>query len=372
MFSHPMSPQVAPVHNRVPSLDGWRGVAVMLVLGGHMQYADGFPARYAWVSHVFDGNLGVRIFFVLSGFLITLLLLREGRLTGRISLRRFYVRRALRILPIYVAFLLVLALLGAAGLYADATSSWIGCLTFTRNVIGRGNSATVHLWSLAIEEQFYMLWPLLLAAFAPWRRPRVFVPLLLLVIVASPVLRGTLMSEAPGGSLLNRLFEAKSGLMYADSLVVGCLGAFLVVPVASAPAWLDTPVLSAIAFAAIAGASWLQQSPAPAWLVVLVPTVQAVAVMFLIWSTAFRAPGVLFRLLNLPPMVWVGTLSYSIYVWQMLFLSHFVPRFTGAWTHDWKRWVIGVFVVAAMSYYGLEKPMLKLKKRYSSPGALAV
>jgi peptidoglycan/LPS O-acetylase OafA/YrhL len=367
-----MSSQLAPAYNRVPSLDGWRAVAVMLVLAAHMPYADGFPARYAWVSYVFDGDLGVRIFFVLSGFLITLLLLREGRLVGDISLTRFYVRRALRILPIYFTYLLVLALLAAAGLYADTLSSWIGSLTFTRNVIGRGRSATVHLWSLAIEEQFYLLWPLLLATFAPWRRPRGVVPLLLLVIVASPVMRGTLMSEAPGGPFLNRLFEAKSGLMYADSLVVGCLAAFLVLQAASAPAWLGTKALSAVAFVAIAGGHWLQQSAAPRWLVVLVPSVQAVAVMFLIWSTAFRPPGVLFRLLNLRPIVWVGTLSYSIYVWQLLFLSHFVPRFTGAWTHDWKRWVIGVFVVAATSYYGLEKPMLKLKQRFSSPGALAV
>jgi peptidoglycan/LPS O-acetylase OafA/YrhL len=160
--------------------------------------------------------------------------------------------------------------------------------------------------------------------------------------------------------------------MYADSLVVGCLAAFLVLRAARVPAWLGTPILSAVAFAVIAGACWLQHSPAPMWLVALVPGVQAIAIMFLIWSTAFRPPGVLSRLLNLRPIAWVGTLSYSIYVWQFLFLSHFVPRFTGAWTHDWKRWVIGVFVVASMSYYGLEKPMLRLKHRFSSPGALAV
>ena len=88
--------------------------------------------------------------------------MQEAGLTGSISLTRFYIRRALRILPIYVTYLLVLALLTAFGLYHDSPSSWLGALTFTRNMIGQGRSATVQLWSLAVEEQFYLLWPILL------------------------------------------------------------------------------------------------------------------------------------------------------------------------------------------------------------------
>jgi len=140
-----------------------------------MPFTDGFPQQYGYqLEKAFDGELGVRIFFVLSGFLITHLLLEEASATGTISLKRFYIRRTLRILPIYVTYLLVLGVLTALGLYHDSFSSWIGALTFTRNMIGQGRSATVQLWSLAVEEQFYLLWPMTLYAFSLWRRPRAF------------------------------------------------------------------------------------------------------------------------------------------------------------------------------------------------------
>ena len=187
---------------RIPSLDGWRAIGVTLVLVSHMPFSAGFPEPYAYqLTEVFDGELGVRLFFVLSGFLITHLLLAEARASGGISLKRFYIRRALRILPIYVAYLLVLGVLTALGLYHDALSSWIGALTFTRNMIGQGRSATVQLWSLAVEEQFYLVWPLVLGTFALWRRPRAFVWVLLLGIAACPIMRATLVPATPGGSL---------------------------------------------------------------------------------------------------------------------------------------------------------------------------
>lgn len=336
-----------------------------------MPFADGFPQQHAgWLTAVFDGNLGVRIFFVLSGFLITLLLLREAGARDTISLKRFYIRRALRILPIYITYLLVLAVLSACGLYHDAPSSWIGSLTFTRNMVGRGQSATSQLWSLAVEEQFYLLWPMTLSAFALWRRPRAFVTALLLVIVACPIVRATLMVTEPGGSVVNRILGTGSGLMYADSLVVGCLAAFFVERTTQAPAWLTTRSLQGLAVACIVAGRYLEGSSvaAPALLAV-VPSVQAVSVMFLIWATAFQPPGLLSRLLNVRPVVLVGTLSYSIYVWQLLFVSHFAPGFRGFWTHDWRWWMFGAVATSAVSYYGVEKPFLTLKERFSSPEA---
>jgi len=351
----------------MPSLDGWRAVGVTLVLVSHMPFTAGFPTQYEQrLVNVFDGELGVRIFFVLSGFLITFLLLREANEFDTISLKRFYIRRALRILPIYVVYLLVLALLSALGLYSDTASSWIGAVTFTRNMIGAGRSATTQLWSLAVEEQFYLLWPLTLSTFALWRRPRAFVSVLLLVIVACPILRAMLVSATPGGSVVNRILGSQSGLMFADSLVVGCLAAWLVQRTAQAPAWLATPALRGLAVACIVGGRYAQMTIGPtAWLLAVVPSIQAVSIMFLIWATAFEPPGLLARLLNLRPVVLVGTLSYSIYVWQFLFVSHFVPMFSGVWTHDWKWWMFCAVAVSAASYYGLEKPFLTLKQRFS-------
>jgi peptidoglycan/LPS O-acetylase OafA/YrhL len=280
---------------------------------------------------VFDGELGVRLFFVLSGFLITYLLLGETARSGSISLSRFYARRSLRILPIYVTYLTVLALLTGLGVYHDTWSSWFGALTFTRNLFGIGRSATVQLWSLAIEEQFYLLWPVTLAIFSLSSRPRAFVAVAIAAIVACPIVRATLTSSSPGGSLINRLLGPQSALMYVDSLVVGCLGAFLVRAAPAVPRLLESPVLPVIAFATVAAGRLVQLvRPSNSWPVALVPGVQALAMMFLIWVSAFPRPGVLSRVLNWRPVILLGTLSYSVYVWQFLFISHFVPGFSGS------------------------------------------
>jgi len=91
---------------RLPSLDGWRAVSILIVLGFHCTFASGFPSALRPVFHwLFDGSLGVRFFFVISGFLITWLLLCEHEQRGAINLRSFYIRRALRILPVYLVFL---------------------------------------------------------------------------------------------------------------------------------------------------------------------------------------------------------------------------------------------------------------------------
>ena len=96
----------------------------------------------------------------------------ESDRDGRVSLRAFYTRRALRILPVYVLYLAVIAVLTAVGLYADTATAWIGALTFTRNLIGRTDSLTGHYWSLSIEGQFYFVWPVTVVGLQLWRRPR--------------------------------------------------------------------------------------------------------------------------------------------------------------------------------------------------------
>ena len=353
--------------DRIRSLDGWRAVGVSLVLVSHAPYTTGFPARFEGpLASVFDGELGVRIFFVLSGFLITYLLLEEAGRTGSISLRRFYVRRALRILPIYVTYLLTLALLTALGLYHDSFSSWFGSLTFTRNLFGAGRSATSQLWSLAVEEQFYLVWPMAFATWALWRRPRAFVAVSVLTIVVCPIIRATLLSLVPGGSLVNRLLGPQSGLIYADSLVVGCLAAFLIRRGTALPPALESPLFSVAAILLVAGGRVLEYVLAPpSWIYALIPSVQAVAIMYLIWVSAFHTPGVMSRVLNLRPVVLLGTLSYSIYVWQFVFVAHFTPKMAGFWTHDWKWWMPCALAAAAVSYYGVERPFLKLKTRFA-------
>src|SRR5207253_8276854 len=96
---------------RFPSLDGWRAISILLVLGTHSTHTAGFPPAAVSYFLIFDGDFGVRCFFVISGFLITWLMIKEHDETGRVSLKHFYIRRALRILPVYFAFMSVLWLL---------------------------------------------------------------------------------------------------------------------------------------------------------------------------------------------------------------------------------------------------------------------
>jgi peptidoglycan/LPS O-acetylase OafA/YrhL len=118
---------------RIPSLDGWRAVSIVFVLLSHASASKGFPPQIELFTKWFSGELGVQIFFTISGFLITLLLLREFDTSGSINLRAFYERRALRILPVYFAFVLVMLFMQFTTIYRGTLAEWMHALTFTAN-----------------------------------------------------------------------------------------------------------------------------------------------------------------------------------------------------------------------------------------------
>jgi len=215
---------------RLPSLDGWRAVSIIFVLGNHCTLSSGFPESLGPVfSWLFDGNLGVRFFFVISGFLITYLLVQEHMQTGRISLRKFYMRRALRILPVYSVFLLVMFLLQTFTTWHQPLISWIANLTFTSNFLPV-SLTTVHLWMLAVEEQFYLLWPVILVFLsAKWNERTMFfilgTPLIVAPIWREISYRITYMEDSP--AKIRHFFPPGSFLNYFDSLAVGCITAIL-------------------------------------------------------------------------------------------------------------------------------------------------
>jgi len=355
--------------SRIPSLDGWRAISIVIVILSHFEFATGFSKTLApaWVR-LFQGDLGVRIFFVISGFLITYLLLVEAERTGRPSLKQFYIRRVLRIFPVYYLFAAVLVALTVAGLYSDQWSTWLATLTFTRNFAGRGNSVTVHLWSLAVEEQFYLVWPMTLVGLTLWRRPKLAIGVLLIPILLAPFFRSGIIQRHDGGSpLIDRLLGGFSILSYADSLAVGCLGAFLYLARrrgsnAGAPLAFPGGAIFAVLFVF----GWLTWPPrSGVW--TLVPSIQAVLIMAAIWATIENKTGPMYRFLNAAPMVWLGTLSYSLYIWQQLFQGHFAgPRLAAFAIYDWRVWWLAPLAAAVTSYYVVERPILALRSRFRS------
>lgn len=225
---------VAPVaeHQRLgyqPALDGLRAVAVGLVVLSHLES----PERSAWFVRG-DANIGVDIFFVISGFLITRLMLDERETTGRISLIDFWKRRAYRLLPLAVAVIGVVWLIdlvwsGAffrSGADVSSTRSAFAALTYHTNFLMLSEStrhvwALTHTWSLSIEEQFYLIWPLLVIAFIRCSRRSPAIGVLIgsmCIVVASSIVRFITADD------LDRLYNGLDAR--AGQLCLGCaLGA---------------------------------------------------------------------------------------------------------------------------------------------------
>jgi peptidoglycan/LPS O-acetylase OafA/YrhL len=353
---------------KIPSLNGWRAIAILLVLASHAAYTKNFPTEWALVHCrvLWElGNLGVRIFFVLSGFLITHLLLKEAEKRNAISFKRFYVRRSLRILPVYLSYLGVFGLLTAFGLYSDSRSSWLGALTFSRNMVGQGLSITGHFWSLAVEEQFYFIWPMCIGLLVLWRRFRLAIILLLLTLIMCPWVRAMGMTVQDNGQLWGRLLGEKSILAYADSLAAGCCGAFLIrrIQFRLSPRGATLTLLTALM--AVAGAA-MWSKPA-GFVTAIIPTVQAVAIIIAIWTTIYHTGGWFGRFLNTPLMDWLGVLSYSLYIWHLAFVYHYTSAALGKLAIcDWRIWWLPAVAMAVFSYYCVERPILRFKDKFSN------
>ncbi|OYW24304.1 MAG: hypothetical protein B7Z55_02610, partial [Planctomycetales bacterium 12-60-4] len=221
-----------PLSSRLPSLDGWRALSILMVLGEHTMHSKAFPEEMRPVLTQFcDGHLGVRFFFVLSGFLITWLMLSEERRSGTVNLKHFFARRALRILPVYIAFLAVLAILQATTPFHQSVSAWFGSLTFTRNWFYDHHSSN-HLWSISVEEQFYLLWPACFVFFKPqasWKKCITLLTSMVVLAVINRIFVYYHPVSPPGlaGKLQSAIFGNWSFFNNADTLAIGCVLAVL-------------------------------------------------------------------------------------------------------------------------------------------------
>lgn len=342
------------------------------MLGYHCQFAQGFPKSLAPViKWLFDGNLGVRFFFLISGFLITHLLLQEFNQTGTISLRKFYTRRALRILPVYLIYLLVLCLLQTFTVWHQLPITWTANLTFTTDFLPLRffNEPTNHLWSLAVEEQFYLLWPLLLIQVGLKGSNRTVFYILGAPLVVAPMCRViAYLNVSP--TVLRPLFNDFSFLVNFDSLAVGCIAAIFLIR-------NESQVSAALK-------RYLWESICLALFLVLVPyvcyrlflfgifmvplgnTLQAVGFAILLLQSILSPQY--FEPLNWPVIKTVGILSYSIYIWQQIFMTPpYTFGFSNLWFMSFPGWLLAACSVAALSYYGLEKPLTGLRAYFRKP-----
>ena len=313
---------------RIPTLDGLRAVAILIVIASHADLVGGNI-----------GHLGVMIFFSISGYLITTRLIDEHRENGCISLRAFYLRRAFRILPPVVVYLAVIALLAFLGAVAcNASQIWAAMLFYVNYLHISGYVG--HFWSLSVEEHFYLLWPFFLVFFGVligWRTAAVLAMAILAWRLGDNHFR-----------IVSSLFNAPNLQQYnyrtdliADTILWGCCLAF-VKPRFDAAASTLAAIVCALALYGMASGSYFMQN------LHFVPALLLGAIV-----SCPTAP--LGRLLETIPMRFIGRISYSLYIWQQLFFTgHKVPVIIA---------LPATFACAYLSYRFIEQPFIRFAKR---------
>jgi peptidoglycan/LPS O-acetylase OafA/YrhL len=346
---------------RIPSLDGLRAVSIALVVAGHArrEWHDDFSAAGWFWSIVGNGAFGVTIFFVISGFLITSLLLKERARTGRISLGGFYLRRAFRILPAYYTYIAVIAALTAVGFISATRWDLFHAVTFSwiYNFGAKQSWYLAHSWSLSVEEQFYLLWPVALIVLGP--RRAVWLGGALFAI--SPICRVSLLLAHHG--IVRRMLYIVSMARF-DVLMCGCVPALL---------WRSPRFQSLLAglFAwrlHILGAAtillstpqMMQIFPIPAYLAGRI-TLEAVGAALIVTWAINNHRSIAGRVLNFKPITHLGAISYGLYLWQQLF---FTQGRSDSMADHFPLNLALALTVASVSYFLIEQPLLRLRMRW--------
>ena len=349
-FTLPPSPlEEAMGRRHLPALDGLRWVAVLVVMVYH----------FGWQA--VPGDLGVAGFFVLSGFLITWLLLREHEDTGTVSLPGFYVRRTLRIFPAYYAF--VALSVGLDLLRGDVRirPAIVPALTYTVNYYnalhGHPTSSVTHAWSLAVEEQFYLLWPFAFLLAARWGRAGV-ARVLAGAVAAVVTWRAFLyLGGFVDGAYVYNAFDTRF-----DNLAIGCLLAVVLTSPdklrrLGAVAWPPWSPLVTVALL-VSSRSLISD----AWHYAFGLTVEAVLVAVLITQLLALHAHPTWRWLDRPAVRYLGMLSYPLYLYHGYGISvgRRLPLPEGL---QLVASIAASVLIAAASYHLLERRFLRLKER---------
>jgi peptidoglycan/LPS O-acetylase OafA/YrhL len=344
--------------DHLPALDGVRAVAVLVVMQSHSRF------------NALPGDLGVSAFFVLSGFLITWLLLREREDTGAISLRGFYFRRTLRIFPAYYVFLVASlaadTLLGALWTAGLAAAGFLYGMNYYNAFLGHPATSLAHCWSLAVEEQFYLIWPWMFRSLAP-RGTRTLVRALVALTLGVMAWRCFLyLGLRVGEAYVYNAFDTRF-----DNLAVGCLlavglGSARVRAVAAQIGrWQVLPLVTLLLL-------WISRTRiSNDWHYGPGFTVDAILLAVLLVQLMQLSTTLMWRWLEHPVVRYLGQISYPMYLWHAWGQS--AGRHMPVLSPE-LRFVLGVaftILFASGSYAFVEKPFLRLKRRYELHRATA-
>jgi peptidoglycan/LPS O-acetylase OafA/YrhL len=324
---------------RVPELDGFRGLAILLVVTGHTLT---FTLHFLQYAGLKLGEVGVLLFFVLSGYLITTLLRDEADRTGTIFLKAFYRRRAYRLLPALAVFLAGIALLRSMGVITNVSNrDFLAALFYLSNMMGRSQTLG-HLWSLSLEEQFYTLWPFLFLLLGTKRMLPVTLCLIFLVMIWR------------GAAISLHLWNYETGVFYVrpwfrfDAIAVGCWLAL--VPLPPSPKWVFVLSASALIIWSLYG----EQISRP--LFITLQTILAATFLF----SVVRGGLLVRALFSASWFRWLGGISYSLYLWQQIFT---VSLSKLGWIRQFPFNILSAITLAVLSRQFIEEPFLKFGRR---------
>jgi peptidoglycan/LPS O-acetylase OafA/YrhL len=342
-------------HSRLPGLDGLRAVGVLGVVLAHATFARGLP-----------GDFGPTGFFVLSGFLITRILLREHNKHGKVSLRRFYLARTLRIFPAYYAFVLLSYLLDARAGQAWTPGFLTSGLTYTINYFNAFNhhptTSLAHVWSLADEEQFYLLWPLAFGFLAARNRRALVTGLIMAALAVVSWRCWLILGAHVDASYVYNAFDTRF-----DNLAIGCMLAVAV----EHNRVLDIG-------RRIGGRSW--------YLIITIVlllvshdlmsstyhysigfTIDALLIAIAIVQVIQVHGSRLWSWLEWPVLRYIGAISYPMYLYHAWGLS-LGRRMPGDFLLlDFLAGVVATILLASASYHFLELPILKKLRARRAP-----
>lgn len=348
---------------RYPSLNGLRAISIFFVICYHLSIQNNlFKEAFQYkllqpiINLIRDGSLGVNIFFVISGFLITSILLNEKNNSQTISFKFFYIRRTLRIFPAYFFYLGILFVLQLTSIIHIDNESWLTSITYTKYLNIKLDWITAHAWSLSIEEQFYLCWPLLFLGggkIIKWTAG--------IIVMLVPIIKlGTACHYLP-------LNNSLSLFMRIDAIATGCLIALNKDELLK----ILKPYFKSIFYMSLLGLYFLIYLPSLNEKLNLhldliisvfgstIGTIGNILIGIILLYSVFGHRGSWFRVLNSKILNYIGLLSYSIYLWQQLFI-----RGSKFWITLFPQNIIFTFMVALFSYYCIEQPFLKLKNRF--------
>ena len=347
------------VYGYIPGLDGIRAIAVMFVLVSHFE-----------ISNLIPGGFGVTLFFFISGFLITRLLLAEMGAKGSVSLKKFYLRRFIRLYPALIMMIgATSAVFFMSNLKGPVFWEFISSLFYFANIynvfrdigLATTNMSWRPLWSLAVEEHFYLVFPLLLICFGAIQKK--FINLLLVILLVCPIWR--IIINATTSAQFAESYTYMMSDCRIDSILWGCLLSLMlnhqdhhailkrligIFPILFAIFTLllcflyrDVDFRNTIRF-----------------------SLQGFAIFILILNLYFLPILTdLVKLLDIKPLAYIGVLSYGLYLWHFPVIDWFYQMFDSSIMTQ----IIGLpttFLIAHISYRYVETPFIKLRKRYGA------